>query len=255
MSLPTSLAEVIEAAQRTAAAHMYTSLPAKVVSYNPATNTVDAEIQVKAPYFNLEGEREFDELPIVPSVPVIWPRGGGFVVTVPLAPGDFVWLMFSTLSLAEWRTTGQVSEPTDARRHSIGYPYALPGAFPDVSPLSPVDTLTRTSKMIVGEDGGQAQIVIDSNPLLPSIKVGGNAIDLVALSTPTNAGLAACMAAANAAIAAAAGIIASLADHTHSGVQTGGGVTGSPIFVAAPPAAPSAGVTPPTVAATMVKAQ
>jgi hypothetical protein len=180
-----SLGDVIEGFIRHELAHVHTSLPAKVTSYDPTTNTVDVEFVTKPDFHDPDTrKRVFEERPSLGNVPVIWPRGGGYVVTVPLAAGDFVWLMFSEQGLAEWRASGQVSEPVDARRHSIGWPYAMPGAFPDSSPLASSDVATRTSKMILGEDGGPCQIVFDKASLPdPTIRIGRDATVYVALST------------------------------------------------------------------------
>lgn len=247
VSLPVSLADVLDANARTTSSRIHTSLPGKVVAYNPATNTADIQICVKAPFFDLDGGREYDEMPTLPSVPIIWPRGGGFVMTLPIGPGDFVWLMFSELALAEWRSTGQLSEPTDARRHSLGYPYAIPGAFPDTSPMAALDATARAAKAIFGNDGGVA-IHIDGT----TIKLNPLAIDAVALATPTQAGLAACMAAANATLSTLASAISTFNSHTHSGVTAGAGVTGPP--AASMSAAGAPGGAPGAVAALTVKA-
>lgn len=184
MSEQRDLGEVITAMVRASLAHVHTSLPAKVLEFDPEANTVDVELATKADFYDRETrEREFDERPQLGGVPVIWPRGGGYVMTLPLAPGDFVWLMFSEQALGEWRTTGQVSEPGDARRHSIGYPYALPGAFPDVRPLATSDVAARTDKLVLGEDGGPTQIVVDKAAPTPTIKLGRDATDFVALAS------------------------------------------------------------------------
>lgn len=181
-----SAAEVLEALRRSIVARVHTSIPGEVVSFNPLTNTVDVKLAIKDFVFDGDGERAYDDPIVFPSVPVVWPRGGGYVITVPLKAGDFVWLMFAERSLAEWRTTGQVSEPLDSRRLSVGYPVALPGAFPDVEVLSPEPTKdlpNRTSKMVVGKDGHGAQIVIDGDdPITPTIKIGRDATDFVALA-------------------------------------------------------------------------
>lgn len=153
--LPASLNEIIDAALRGLQGRLFTGVPAYVKSYDPVKNWIDAEIVVQQAYFNRLGDREYEKFPLLPNVPVIWPRAGGKVLRMKLAVGDSVWLMFSQASLAEWRTTGQVSEPIDSRRHSIGYAYAVPGAFPDTKPLNPVDAAhIEQDQAVFGEDGG-----------------------------------------------------------------------------------------------------
>lgn len=185
------LSDILERVSRSALAHVHTSCPAKVTKFDPLANTVDVELVTKADFYDPETrERDFDEKPsTIGNVPVIWPRGGGYVMTLPLAAGDFVWLMFSEQALGEWRTTGQTSEPADARRHSIGYPFALPGAFPDVRPLASADVTNRTSKMVIGEDGGNCQIVLDKALPTPTILLHKDATQFVALANLVQAAL------------------------------------------------------------------
>jgi hypothetical protein len=178
-----SQAEIFAAHGQSLKAAIHTGIPAKVVLYEPVTNTVTCEAVVKEPLFLSDGDREYSALPTFIQVPVIWPRAGGKIVRLPIEAGDFVWLVFSEASLAEWRATGQLSEPTDARRLSIGYPYAIPGAFPDVETLSPTDALeVAAGGMIMGEDGGD-QILVGG--LLPGIRFGKTAVIPIALGTPT----------------------------------------------------------------------
>ncbi len=169
----TSLAEVLETHGRSLKAAIHTSLPAKVVAYDPVTNIVNAQPMIKAAFFLGDGEREYDTLPVVPF-PVLWPRFGGKVVRGLLEPGDHVLLVFSEAGLAEWRATGQLSEPKDARRLSIGYGFAMPGAEPDSNPMTPADALEiAAGALIIGEDGGD-QILVGG--LIPGIRLGKTAV-------------------------------------------------------------------------------
>lgn len=195
------MGEVIDERIRRALAHAHTNIPAKVIAYEPITNTVVAQPVTKAPFTDSHGELEYDELPAIPNVPVMWPRGGGNVIRMKLDAGDFVWLSFSEAALSEWRVTGQLSEPADARRHSIGYPFAIPGAFPDVALLSPLDAVEiAAGAILIGEDGGTAQMIVGG--LLPGVRFGKLAISPVALAVPLMTCVAS-MAAAGAAAGAA----------------------------------------------------
>lgn len=248
---PVSLAETIQTGIEASISELNVARPGKVTAYDPITNTAVVKPMVKNAIYSVEDdERSYEELPEIPFVPVIWPRAGSYVVTMPLSVGDTVLLVFCDASMAEWLETGTLGEPRDARRHSIGWPVAFPGLCPEVDPLSPspLDLAARAAGMIVGEHGGVGRIEI--TPTM--IKIGSTAIDFVALSTPTNAAIAACMAAANAAIAAVTSVITAVNAHTHA--VTGAATTGN-VFPAPLPSAPSAGVTPPTVAAVLTKAQ
>ncbi len=161
-----SHAEILTAHGQSLKADIHTGIPAKVILYDPLTNTLACEVAVKEPLFLADGDREYTALPTLLNVPVQWPRFGGKVIRGMIDPGDWVWLAFSEASLAEWRSTGQTSSPVDARRLSIGYPFATPGAFPDCEPLTPADALEiAAGAMIIGEDGGPNRIVIGGLPL------------------------------------------------------------------------------------------
>jgi hypothetical protein len=183
------LGEVLTSAVRSGMTRLRTGIPAEVKSYDPATNTCEVSIVVDNFILDQDSDKTYETFPDISGVPVLWPRGGGYVMTLPLAPGDFVWLAFSELPLAEWRTTGQHSQPVDTRRHSIGYPYATPGAWPDAKPLATSDVTNRTTKMVIGEDGGEAQVVIDR--ILGTVSLGRTPTDFVALASKVDAVLSA----------------------------------------------------------------
>lgn len=167
---------------------IHTAMPGKVVAYYPDKQTADIQPMLKRPVFDENGGRlKGASLPVLPSVPVIWPRAGGYILKMPMQPGDFVWLMFSEGGTGEYRTTGQESEPLDVSRHTITYPYCTPGAFPDTSPSSDPD-VTANEKMVVGKSGGKAKITFDDGDGVfnfPKTQIGyGDATILVEEADP-----------------------------------------------------------------------
>ena len=93
-----------------------------------------------------DGSILLEEVPPIPNVPVVWPRGGGgYYLHFPLRnwdpilkEGDYVMLLFAELAMAHWRVTGQLSPPGDLSRHDWSYPVAFPGIAPDAEPLQDV---------------------------------------------------------------------------------------------------------------------
>jgi hypothetical protein len=150
-----SLGEVVRAGVNGAVDELHTAMPGKVTAYDPLTNTIVVQPGLQQGVI-VGGKRQFFALPEIPFVPVIFPRAGGFVLRMPIEPGDWVWLMFSEGSLAEWKRNGDVVQPQDARRHSIGWPVAIPGCFPNSNPPSPIDAAAvALGQAIFGEDGGK----------------------------------------------------------------------------------------------------
>lgn len=165
MPEPITLAEILKAARDAHSEDIHTAMPAKVVVFHPERGTVDVLPQIKTKLRDEDDAPVFEDIAIIPDVPIAWPRGGGYCMTLPLQPNDFVWLIFSEAPMGEWRNTGQLSEPLDSRRHSVGYPVAYPGVYPDTQMLSvaALELADRISGMVLGRDGSQAgQILLEA---------------------------------------------------------------------------------------------
>lgn len=182
---PTSLADVFTGAIDATLGKIHTSMPGKVVSYNSLAQTVDVQPMCKRQLFTADGEKVYESLPLLPGVPVCFPRGGGYVVTFPLQAGDTVVLVFSEAGLAEFLETGSEAEPWDTRRHHISNAVAIPSISPDTAPLASGDNSARTAGIVIGKDGANEQIRFASG----SIKLGANATDFVALASLVNTNL------------------------------------------------------------------
>jgi hypothetical protein len=97
MPVPVSLVEIVESGVREGLASVHTSHPGQVVTYYPATQTADVKPLRKKRILCgiIDGGKVYEDLPIIPNVPVQFPRGSGYTIYVPLGAGDFVWLVFS----------------------------------------------------------------------------------------------------------------------------------------------------------------
>lgn len=147
-----SWAEVVSRAIETRVGNLHVALPGKVKSYDASTQTADVQPMVKriVPSGTDETEDFEEELPIIPSVPVLHPRGGGFYCHVPVAAGDSVLLVFCDADPVQWRKTGQNRAPGDRRMHHLSHAIAIPGLFPSASPIGDASG----SNLTLGKDGG-----------------------------------------------------------------------------------------------------
>lgn len=134
---------------------VFTALPGVVKAFNSVTMTADIQLAVKFPRRNGDGSAEYEEAPILGDVPIVYPRGGGFQMTFPLAAGDGVLVVFSTLDTGAWETSGLApSEPLNLIRGGLNSCVALPGWNAITAPMSPLDATSRESKGMIGKDGG-----------------------------------------------------------------------------------------------------
>ena len=183
--LPRTLPELIKKAIAGALQDVHVALPGCVVRWDATANLADVQVQVQHPVWDDDNGRTYEDLGTLLGVPVMWPRAGGFVLTLPMAAGDYGLLVFCSSPIGEWRSTGQSSQPVDASRLSIGWPVFIPGAFPDSSPYSVSDP--HDSVAILGKDGAPQQIRIGAS----DIKLGATATIPVGLATPTTTAITA----------------------------------------------------------------
>nr|DAS26437.1 MAG TPA: baseplate protein [Caudoviricetes sp.] len=103
--------------------NLHTALPAKVVSFDPAKQTVSLAIQIKMQLVDGSGA----DIPPLLDVPVSFPRGGGFAVTFPLKAGDEGIAIFSERCIDGWWQNGSASIPLDFRLHDLSDAMFIPG--------------------------------------------------------------------------------------------------------------------------------
>jgi hypothetical protein len=124
-----TLAEVISLAIESRLLDLHTCMPGKVAVFDPTAQSASVQPMVKRAVPKADGDGDGDVahevLPIIHNVPIAFPGGGGYSMRFPVLPGDHVWLMFSEAAMATWRTTGQISEPGDLRRHDLSYACAI----------------------------------------------------------------------------------------------------------------------------------
>lgn len=153
MSTPV-LAGIIEKAVRRALRGMYFNLPAQVVSYDAETQTCTAQITILGSDVNEEGVRVPARDAAIENVPVMWLSGGGGAhsITLPLQPGDYVELRFSSRSLDRWLTRGgiDVKQGSERTQH-IKDAIAMAGLRPAPDKL-PEDAVHDTAMVLRGPE-------------------------------------------------------------------------------------------------------
>lgn len=148
MALTYTQAEVLEASHKHFMDSFFTAMPGIVVSYDSATQTADVQPAVKTRYEDEEGNQIVEEEPIVPCVPVIFPGAGSASITWPVAKGDSVLLVVSSLPLDTWIALGGVVDPRAYWRNHLSDCVAIPGlrSFKGaIKPAPPSNALVVTA--------------------------------------------------------------------------------------------------------------
>jgi len=155
------LETVIKTGMEAVERRLRVALPGKVEEYNAETQTASVQPLVKETFIDADGASVTESLPQLVTVPVVFPRCGNFMITLPLVAGDHVLLVFNDRSIDKFQTgDGSEVDPLDLRNHDLSDAVAIPGFFPDVQALADASP----TNMVVGQSGAnQVRIKPDGN--------------------------------------------------------------------------------------------
>jgi hypothetical protein len=173
------LFEVLAAAMENRIAEIHVAMPGIVKKYNPATQTVDVLPLLKCSVVLDDGEVESEELPVLSDVPILFMRGGGFFLSLPIVPGDAVELIFNERSIDKFVNSSGVLpiDPVDLRKHDLSDAVAIPVSFT----LSKALKETLGSSAIFGKEKG-CQLRATGSTMEVTTTGAPSAADFVALA-------------------------------------------------------------------------
>lgn len=119
--------EALRAAMDGRLAEVWTALPGIVQSFDAQAQTVSVQPAIKGRVTRADGAVVSVTLPLLVDVPVIWPSGGGFTLTFPLAAGDEALVVFASRCIDAWWQSGSVQEPLSPRQHDLSDGIAFVG--------------------------------------------------------------------------------------------------------------------------------
>lgn len=151
MSTP-SFAQLIKKAIENCLLDVHTAILGKIQSYDAKTQKADIELILKC-------QEEF--LPLLIDVPVLFPAGGNFLITFPLAPGDLVQVIFN-----------ESADNFFNERFSLNQAVAIPG-------MNFLKT-AHAENLVLGKDDGP-QIHIDSQKIRLGSETAHEALALASL--------------------------------------------------------------------------
>ena len=188
--------ELLEQAKNNAMMDVRVSMPARIVSFNPATKTASVEIGLKM----VNADDTQSDYPPLVDCPCLFTRGGGFHLVHPYKAGDKGIVLFSDRCFDGWFQAGQVAPPMDFRVHSMSDAYFIGGAdcLDDVSPIV-------SDAMFIGKDDNSAGVTIKASGDIDLNGVNISPSGIITLPDGTI-----------------------LNSHVHGNVQSGNSTTGEP---------------------------
>jgi len=79
-----------------------TCYPAKVISFDPVTQTISCKVSVEDYYTDLSYDYTKQPAPVLTDVPVVLQQGGGWDITFPIKPDDDCLLLFAQKGYDHW---------------------------------------------------------------------------------------------------------------------------------------------------------
>ena len=132
--------EAARTAQDGHQAQIWTALPGIVDSFNAGAVTVSVQPAIKGEVRDKDGKTSHVNLPLLVDVPVVFPRGGGFTMTFPIAKGDECLVVFASRCIDGWWQEGGTQPALDQRMHDLSDAFALIGPMSQKHKIGGVST-------------------------------------------------------------------------------------------------------------------
>jgi Phage protein Gp138 N-terminal domain len=179
------------------------ALPCRVVSFDAVRQVVTVQPTITEVVRN-NGVQTIMSLPQLADVPVLQLGGGGFSIAFPIQPGDEALVVFGDMCMDSWWQSGGINNnQIERRRHDLSDGFAIVGLRSQPRRLLNYSV----SQCQLRSDDGTVEITMDPT----QVTIKGPVVNIVS--------------AGHVNIQEGPNTVDFFA-HTHSGVQTGGGVSG-----------------------------
>jgi hypothetical protein len=165
------IATAKRAARAILASEVRTHVPAQVVSYNPATNTVVVQPCINVMRTEDPNNLHTVQLPQIADVPVRQFGSGTLVFTVPPIANSFGLLHVNDRELETWMTQGGIVDPASSRKFDLTDAVFEPGLYPLTAPfVPPVNTDRIEMRTSIGTS--YVSVVSDGSVEITAMSLG-----------------------------------------------------------------------------------
>lgn len=155
------------------------AIPGIIDSFDETTQTATVQPAIRERIRDLNGEVSWRKLPLLVDVPIVLPRAGGFVLTLPVQQGDECLVVFGDMCIDAWFSNGDIQNQIEKRRHDLSDAFAILGCWsqPRVIPNYSTDSAQLRT------DGGAAYIELKANEInLVAASVKKNGVEVATLN-------------------------------------------------------------------------
>lgn len=199
------------------------ALPAKIESYDYTKQLASVKPQLKKRY----ASGSVESMPIIPSVPVMFPRSGGAQMTLPVKAGDFCLIICTDRSIDDYLAEADETAPSDNRQHDLTDAVAMVGFIPfQAFDSGEITAPPNNDDVLISYDGSEFILKPNGQVELNSTQLTINSDLTVNGTLDTSSTIS-----AGSSITATGDVTAngvSLETHVHTGVTSGGDISGPP---------------------------
>lgn len=130
--------------------NLWTTLPAIVTAVDLEAMTLEVQPTIQAVVQDQFGGLKPVNLPVLVNVPILFPGGGGFIQTSPIAIGDEVLVFFASRCIDAWWQSGGVQQAMEARMHDLSDGFALCGPKSQPNVVSDISSTKWSARSIDG---------------------------------------------------------------------------------------------------------
>lgn len=139
--------EALKAAMEDSQANLWTALPGIVESFNAEEGTCKIQPTIQAQVRDRLGKTSWVTMPLLLDVPVIFPQGGAFAVTFPIAQGDEALVVFSSRCIDAWWQQSGIQPQVRLRMHDLSDGFAIVGPLSKPRMLTNISTTTAQLRL------------------------------------------------------------------------------------------------------------
>ncbi|MBY6798099.1 hypothetical protein HYH85_17965 [Clostridium botulinum] len=102
--------------------------PGIIQSFDPESQTVTVQLALREHIYN-GYDKQWIKLPLLLDVPIIIPRAGNYVLTMPIKKDDECLVIFADMCIDAWYSYGGIQNQIEKRRHDLSDGFAILGAW------------------------------------------------------------------------------------------------------------------------------
>ena len=161
---------------------IWTAMPGIVQSFDPVKMTCSVQVSIQLNRRMPNGEWQPITIPVIDDCPVLFPGGGGFTFTTPIATGDEALLIFASRCIDQWWQQGGVQAQWEYRLHDLSDGFVLVGPRSQPRVISGIST---TSAQLRSDDG-EMYIELAAGHVCNVVAPGGVTINGVTIDASGN---------------------------------------------------------------------